>query len=58
MLCDFTKVKCVEMDVNQQRAMHKKLTDEKMLQIDFQEHQFLQELQKAREDYRQQQLSQ
>jgi len=49
---------CVEMDVNAQKAMHKKLTDDKMLQVDYQEYQFMQDLQKAKEDYRQKQLDQ
>jgi len=48
---------CVEMDVNQQRAMYKKLTADKMVQIDFQEYQFLQEMEKAKEEYRQKQMN-
>jgi len=48
---------CVEMDVNQQRAMYKKLTADKMVQIDFQENQFLKEMEKAKEEYRQKQLN-
>ena len=47
---------CVEMDQNAQSAMHKKLTDDKMLQIDFQESMFLKDLEKAKEEYRIKQL--
>jgi hypothetical protein len=47
---------CVEMGEQQQRAMYKKLSDDKKIAVDFAEHQFLQELEKAKEDYRQKQL--
>ena len=46
---------CVEMDQNQQRAMYKKLSEEKKLHIDFQEHLFLQELDKMKKEYQQKQ---
>jgi hypothetical protein len=47
---------CVEMNEQQQRSMYKKLSDDKKVAVDFAEHQFLQELEKAKEDYRQKQL--
>jgi len=47
---------CVEMDVNQQRAMYKKLTNDKMLQTDYQEYQFLKDMEKAKEEYKLKQL--
>jgi len=49
---------CVEMDVNAQKAMHKKLTNDKMLQIDYKEYQFLQDLEKAQKEYQQKQENQ
>lgn len=49
---------CVEMDLNAQKAMHKKLTDDKMMQIDYQEYQFLQDMEKAKQDYQQKQSNQ
>jgi len=61
MICKNTYVKqdgrynvyvCVEMDENMQRSMYKKLSDDKKLHIDFEESQFLKELEKAKEDYR------
>lgn len=47
---------CVEMNEQQQKAMYKKLSDDKKVAVDFAEHQFLQEMDKAKEDYRKQQL--
>ena len=47
---------CLEMNVQQQKAMHKKLSEDKKIAIDFEESQFLKELSKAKEDFRQQQL--
>ena len=47
---------CVEMNEQQQKAMYKKLSDEKKIAVDFAEHQFLKDLEKAKEDYRQKQL--
>jgi hypothetical protein len=48
---------CVELGEQGARAMHKKLSEDKKISIDFAEHQFMQELEKAKEDYRQKQLS-
>jgi hypothetical protein len=48
---------CVEMNPEQQSAMYKKLSGDKMLHIDFQENQFMKELEKAKEEYRQKQLN-
>ena len=45
---------CVEMDENMQRSMYKKLTEDKKMHIDFEESQFLKELEKSKEDYRKQ----
>lgn len=47
---------CVEMGEQQVRAMHKKLSDDQKIAVDFAEHQFLQELEKAKEEYRKKQL--
>lgn len=46
---------CVELGNDDKKTMYKKLSDDKKLQVDFQEHQFLQELDKAKEDYRKKQ---
>jgi hypothetical protein len=47
---------CVELGEQQIRAIHKKLSDDKKIAIDFAEKQFMDELNKAKEDFRQQQL--
>jgi hypothetical protein len=47
---------CVEMGEQQMSAMYKKLSDDKKLAVDFAEKQFMDELNKAKEDFRQQQL--
>jgi hypothetical protein len=49
---------CVEMSEQQQRAVHKKLTDDQMIGIDYQEHLFMDDMVKAKEEYRQRQLAQ
>jgi hypothetical protein len=49
---------CIEMDEQKKRSMYKKLSDDKKIAIDFAEKQFLDELDKAKEDFRQQQLKQ
>jgi hypothetical protein len=49
---------CIEMGDQEKRAMYKKLSDDKKIAIDFAEKQFLDELNKAKEDFRQQQLGQ
>jgi hypothetical protein len=46
---------CIELGDQEKRSLHKKLSDDKKIGIDFQEHLFLQELEKAKEDYRKQQ---
>ncbi|MDR1582808.1 MAG: hypothetical protein LBS55_06050 [Prevotellaceae bacterium] len=43
---------CVEMDEETLSRIHKKLTDDQKLSIDFAEHQFKQEMEKAKEEYR------
>jgi hypothetical protein len=43
---------CVEMGEESLSRIHKKLTDDQKLSIDFAEHQFKQEMEKAKEDYR------
>jgi hypothetical protein len=43
---------CVEMSEENLASIHKKLTDDKKLSIDFAEHQFKQEMEKAKKDYR------
>jgi hypothetical protein len=43
---------CVEMGEETLSRIHKKLTDDQKLSIDFAEHQFKQEMEKAKEDYR------
>ena len=43
---------CVEMSEESLSRIHKKLTDDQKLSIDFAEHQFKQEMEKAKEDYR------
>jgi hypothetical protein len=43
---------CVEMSEEGLSRIHKKLTDDQKLSIDFAEHQFKQEMEKAKEDYR------
>jgi len=45
---------CIEMDENMQRSMYKKLKEEDKVAIDFEEHLFLKELDKSKEDYRKQ----
>jgi hypothetical protein len=47
---------CIEMGEQMLRTMHRKLSDDKKIAIDFAEKQFLDELNKAKEDFRQQQL--
>jgi hypothetical protein len=47
---------CIEMGEQQIKSMYKKLSDDKKIAIDFAEKQFLDELNKAKEDFRQQQL--
>ena len=47
---------CIEMNVQQQKAMHKKLSEDKKISVDFAEYQFLQEMAKSKEEYRQKQL--
>lgn len=47
---------CIEMNPEMQKTMHKRLTEDKKLAIDFEESQFLKELEKAKDDYRKQQL--
>jgi hypothetical protein len=49
---------CIEMGEQMKKAMHKKLSDDKKIAVDFAEKQFLDELNKAKEDFRQQQLKQ
>jgi hypothetical protein len=46
---------CVEMGEETLSGIHKQLTDDKKLSIDFAEHQFKQEMEKAKEDYRKRQ---
>ena len=43
---------CVEMDEENLSRIHKKLTDDQKLSIDFGEHLFLQEMEKRKEEYR------
>jgi uncharacterized protein YceK len=43
---------CVEMGEETLSRIHKKLTDDQKLSIDFAEHQFKQDMEKAKEDYR------
>jgi hypothetical protein len=43
---------CVEMSEQSTAAIYKKLTADQKLSIDFSEHQFRQEMEKAKEDYR------
>jgi hypothetical protein len=43
---------CVEMGEESLSRIHKKLTDDQKLSIDFAEHQFKQDMEKAKEDYR------
>ncbi|MDR2362509.1 MAG: hypothetical protein LBD91_07250 [Prevotellaceae bacterium] len=43
---------CVEMGEETLSRIHKKLTDDQKLSIDFAEHQFKQEMEKAKEEYR------
>ncbi|MDR0970973.1 MAG: hypothetical protein LBM25_01135 [Bacteroidales bacterium] len=54
---DYNVYVCVEMSKEEQKAMYKKLSEEKKIAIDFQEHQFMNDLAKAKEDYRKQRLS-
>jgi hypothetical protein len=43
---------CVEMGEENLSHIHKKLSDDKKLSIDFGEHQFKQDMEKAKEEYR------
>jgi hypothetical protein len=43
---------CVEMGEESLSRVHKKLTDDQKLSIDFAEQQFKKEMEKAKEDYR------
>ena len=47
----------IELDESVQRNIHRTLRQEQMIHIDFQEHQFLQEMQRAREEFRQRELA-
>jgi hypothetical protein len=47
---------CIEMNEQMKKTMYRKLSDDKKIVIDFAEKQFLDELNKAKEDFRQQQL--
>jgi len=47
---------CIEMNAEQMGTMYRKLREDQYIGIDFQEHQFLKELEKAKEEYRQQRL--
>ncbi|MDR2126546.1 MAG: hypothetical protein LBP63_06940 [Prevotellaceae bacterium] len=49
---------CIEMGEQQKKTMYKQLSDDKKIAVDFAEKQFLDELNKAKEDFRQQQLKQ
>jgi hypothetical protein len=49
---------CIEIGEQQLKEMHKKLSDENKIAVDFAEKQFLDELEKAKEDFRRQQLNQ
>jgi hypothetical protein len=49
---------CIELGEQQAKAMHKKLSEDKKIAVDFAEKQFMDELEKAKEDFRQQQLNQ
>jgi outer membrane protein assembly factor BamE (lipoprotein component of BamABCDE complex) len=49
---DFNVYVCVEMSEEGVTAIHKKLTDDKKLSIDFAEDQFKKDMAKAKEDYR------
>jgi hypothetical protein len=40
------------MKPEEKKAMYKKLSEDKKIAIDFEEHQFLEDLAKAKEDYR------
>jgi hypothetical protein len=53
---DYNVYVCVEIQPKQQQAMYKKLSEDKKIAIDFEEHQFLDELAKAKEEYRKQKL--
>jgi hypothetical protein len=46
---------CVEMSEENLSHIHKKLSDDKKLSIDFAEHQFKQEMEKAKKEYRERQ---
>ncbi len=46
---------CIEMNEQTQRAMYKKLSEDQKVAVDFEESQFLKELQKAKDDFREQQ---
>jgi hypothetical protein len=49
---------CIEMDEQQKKAMYSKLSSDKKIAVDFAEKQFMDELNKAKEDFRLQQLKQ
>jgi hypothetical protein len=49
---------CIEMGDEQVKEIYKKLSNDKKIAVDFAEKQFLDELNKAKEDYRQQQENQ
>ena len=49
---------CIEMDIQQQRAMYRNLSEDQKIAIDFEESQFLKELNQAKEEFRQQRLAQ
>jgi hypothetical protein len=49
---------CIEMDEQQKKAMYSKLSSDRKIAIDFAEKQFMDELNKAKEDFRRQQLNQ
>jgi hypothetical protein len=49
---------CIEMGEQQKKNMYKKLSNDQKVAVDFAEKQFMDDLNKAKEDYRQQQLNQ
>lgn len=49
---------CIEMSEEQQKAVHRKLTEDQIIGIDYQEYLFMQDMAKAKEEYRQKQLTQ
>jgi hypothetical protein len=54
---DYNVYVCIEMQPQQQRAMYKKLSEDKKIAVDFAENQFMEELAKAKEEYRKQKLA-